>query len=119
VTATIEVSPERAAPPACLFENPYRPVSLADILRKIDAHAFSTLAFMLGQMHQLTKTATDENGPSDGAIRSLKDSIAACSGDIEALEFRSAQVISLSYYRCSTKLCTMRSTTRVAKAGHM
>jgi hypothetical protein len=31
VTATIEAIPERAAPPVCLFENPYRLVSLWDI----------------------------------------------------------------------------------------
>ena len=53
-------------------ENLNRLVSLWDMVQPFQAHLFSHLSFVLGQMHQLTKTADADNGPRLESVYAMK-----------------------------------------------
>ncbi len=42
------------------------------MIRPFQAHLFTHLSFMLGQMHQLTKNADADNGPSPASVEALR-----------------------------------------------
>jgi hypothetical protein len=74
--STLACEVGKDAPSVCLFtENPNRLVSLWEIVQPFQAHLFSWLCFLLGQMHQLTKTADHDNGPSLGSVQETTDAI--------------------------------------------
>jgi hypothetical protein len=70
--------------PACLLpENFNGLVTLWSVVKPFQAHLFSHLAFVLGQMHQLTKTADRDNGPSPGSLQAMgsasQEALESCS----------------------------------------
>jgi hypothetical protein len=71
------------SPARLVAENPHGLVSLWDLMQPFQAHLFSHLAFLIGQMHQLTKTADEDNGPSPESVDALrvasKDVMESCS----------------------------------------
>ncbi len=71
---TIETSIHSASVLACLpQENPHGLVRLWDLMRPFQAALFSHLSFVIGQMHQLTKTADADNGPNPESVAALKN----------------------------------------------
>jgi hypothetical protein len=74
MSASVEaISSSQDAPPVCLWqEKPNRLVSLWDLMQPFQAHLFSHLSFVLGQMYQLTQTADADNGPSLGSVVAMK-----------------------------------------------
>ena len=42
------------------------------MVQPFQAHLFSHLSFILGQLHQLTKTAGPDNGPNRESVNAMK-----------------------------------------------
>jgi hypothetical protein len=73
VTAVFELAASEAGPPDRLQrENSNELVTVWSIVEPFQAHLFSHLAFVLGQMHQLTKTADADNGPNPESVEAMK-----------------------------------------------